>query len=146
MKRAIYSFMLFFLVVYCSGASTDQDTTRSDKKGPKIGGCVIDTIKLGTGLVRAQAPRGKAARIEILSVKPVDGELFLQAAGELTALLDTAGIAIYSRTELLHVKEGACWPPYRITFLIDAGSRDDSERIRAALTRPQKDTADDRLK
>ena len=133
MKRAIRITVLCFLVVSCSGASSDQDSARADRKGPKIGGCVMDTIAIGTGLVRAQPPRGAAARIEILSVNPVEEEVFRRAADELTALLDTAGIAIYSRSELLHIKKGACWPPYRITFLVDAGSREASEPIRAVL-------------
>ncbi len=134
MKRSILVTLAFVIIVSCSDASSDRDSTTADKKGAKLGGCVIDTITIGTGLVRATAPRGKAARIEILSIEPVGEDLLRRAAVELTALLDSAGVTLYSRSELLHVKEGPCWPAYRITLLIDAGSRERSELIRTSLS------------
>jgi hypothetical protein len=134
MRRTILITLVSVLVISCSDASSDKDSTDVDKKGVKIGGCVIDTITVGTGLVRAMAPRGQAARIEILSLKSLGEELFRRAAIELTALLDSAGVIVYSRSELLHIKEGPCWPAYRITFIIDAGSHEHGELIRAALS------------
>lgn len=134
MRRTILAALVFALVVSCSDASSDKDSTAVNKKGVKLGGCVIDTITIGTGLVQAPPPRGRAARIEILSVKPAGEDLFRRAAEELAALLDSTGFALYSRSELLHVREGACWPAYRVTLLIDAGSRERSEHIRTALS------------
>lgn len=116
-------FML--LAIACSGES-------SDKRGKSIGGCEIDTITIGTELVRAPAPRGRAARIEILSLAPAGEDRYRRAVVELTDVLDSLGVAIYSRSELLHVKRGPCWPAYRITFLIDPpGER--GEKIRHTL-------------
>ncbi|HUV35723.1 MAG TPA: hypothetical protein VMX58_02160 [Patescibacteria group bacterium] len=133
MRETILVTIVLMLAVSCSDASQDRNSAGADKKGAAIGGCVIDTIVIGTGLLRAPAPRGRAARIDILSLKPAGNELFLRAAGELTALLDSAGVTVYSRSELLHVKKGACWPAYRITLLIDADPGDRGEAIRAAL-------------
>jgi hypothetical protein len=127
--RAVTCITIAFLIAAsCSGAS-------SDREEKKLGGCVIDTITIGTGLVRAPAPRGRAARIEILSLTPVGEERYRRAAAGLAAVLDSAGISVYSRSELLHVERGPCWPAYRITFLIDVESRGHSERIRDALGR-----------
>ncbi len=111
----------------CSGKS-------SDKRGKSIGGCEIDTITIGTELVRAPAPRGRAARIEILSTAPAGEERYRHAAGELTDILDSLGVALYSRSELLHVKRGPCWPAYRITFLVDLMKDGRGETIRTVLS------------
>jgi hypothetical protein len=134
MRRIMLMTIVLILIVSCSDASSDGDSTDVNKRGPKLGGCVIDTITIGTGLERGPAPPGKTARIEVLSIKPAGEELFRRAAMELAALLDSAGVTVYRRSELLHVAEGPCWPAYRITFIIDVESRARSEPIRAALS------------
>lgn len=128
-----FAALVFALTVSCSDASSDRDSTDVNKKAAKLGGCVIDTVTIGTGLVRAEARRGRAERIEILSLESIGERRFHRAAVELTALLDSLGVTIHTRSELTHVVKGPCWPAYRITLLIDAGSREQSERIRAAL-------------
>ncbi len=125
--RTITVICIFALFAFaCSGES-------SDKRGTSIGGCEIDTITIGTELVRAPAPQGRAARIDILSIEPAGEERYRRAAGELTDVLDSLGVAVYSRSELLHVKQGPCWPAYRITFLVDLTQGDHGEKIRSAL-------------
>jgi hypothetical protein len=118
--------LVALFAIACSGAS-------SDKRDKSIGGCEIDTITIGTGLVRAPAPRGRAARIEILSIAPAGEDRYRRAAVELIDLLDSLGVAVYSSSELLHVKRGPCWPAYRITFLIDLTQGNRGETIRTAL-------------
>jgi hypothetical protein len=131
-RAAIIIALAVSFALSCSDASSDrQDERKGGEK--KIGGCLIDTIAIGTGFVRHEAPRGTAAWIEVLSLKELGAELFRQTAEELTTLLDTLGIPVYTRSELLHVKRGPCWPAYRVGLRINVESKKLSEPIREAL-------------
>jgi hypothetical protein len=118
--------ILLAVAAACSGQS-------SEKRGARIGGCEIDTISIGTGLVRAAVPRGGAARIDLLSVAPAGENRFREAAQGLLGTLDSLGVPVYSRSELLHVARGPCWPAFRVTLLFDAKTPEESEAIRRAL-------------
>ena len=84
----------------------------------KIGGCTIETIKIGTGKnASAEAPPG-AAWIRVSSVELAENELYKKAALDLSRALEMRNIEIYSRSELMHVAEGPCWPPYSVEFRI----------------------------
>ncbi len=126
MNARVILALLFLFPAACVG-------TTSSKHEKKVGGCEIDTISLGIKMERGEAPSRKAARIEILSLEFIGDKLYKQIAEELTSLLDSLKITIYSRSELLHIKKGPCWPPYRITLRIDATRSKHTETLCSEL-------------
>ncbi len=85
----------------------------------KIGGCTVETIKIGTGKnVSVEAP-ADAAWIRVSSVEFADNELYKKAALDLSKALEMRNVKIYNRSELMHVKEGPCWPAYTVEFRIE---------------------------
>lgn len=84
----------------------------------KIGGCDIETIKIGTGMKGAKEAPADAAWIRVSSVKFGGNELYKKAAQNLMEALALRGVPIFSRSELVHIKSGSCWPPYAVTFRI----------------------------
>jgi hypothetical protein len=95
-------------------------TASGCKEGGGIGGCKNEIVNIGTGMVRAEEPPADASWIRICSVGFAGNEVYRQAALDLTAVLDTLGVTVYSRSELVRLKEGPCWPPYTVTIRIDA--------------------------
>jgi hypothetical protein len=118
--------LLLFLPAACTG-QTSKNQHRI------VGGCEADTIRLGIAMERRAVPEGKTARIEILSLEFAGEELYRKASAELTSLLDSLGVTTYSRTDLIHIKKGPCWPRYRIRFRIDTKDDKQIEEICSAL-------------
>jgi|WetSurMetagenome_2_1015567.scaffolds.fasta_scaffold35697_3 hypothetical protein len=84
----------------------------------KIGGCTVQTIKIGTGKnVTADVPPD-AAWIRVSSVEPAENEVYKKAALDLAKALEMRHVEVYTRSELMHVAEGPCWPPYSVEFRI----------------------------
>jgi hypothetical protein len=84
----------------------------------KIGGCTVETIKIGTGKnVTAEVP-SDAAWIRVSSVEPADNEVYKRAALDLAKALEMRNVVVYTRSELMHVTEGPCWPAYSVEFRI----------------------------
>ena len=98
----------------------------------KIGGCDIETIKIGTGMKGAQEAPAEAAWIRVSSVKFGGNELYKKAARNLTEALALRGIPVFTRSELVHIKSGSCWPPYAVEFKIKM-TEQAAERFRLFL-------------
>ncbi len=78
----------------------------------------METITIGTGKnVSAEAP-SDAAWIRVSSVEFADNEIYKKAALDLAKALEMRDVEVYSRSELMHVAEGPCWPPYSVEFRI----------------------------
>ncbi|MBN1165007.1 MAG: hypothetical protein JXB45_10550 [Candidatus Krumholzibacteriota bacterium] len=128
MTKIIRSIVI--LLILLPSACTGQS---SRKNPPPVGGCRLDTISLGLEMKRDSVPRRESDRMDILSLRPLSSAQYRQAAEELTALLDSLGVQIYSRSDLIHTREGPCWPAYRITFRIRFAGTEQGESVRAAL-------------
>lgn len=86
----------------------------------KLGRCEVETIKIGTALERGAEPKPNAAWLRISSVAFAGTDVYAQAALDLTAVLDSLGVVIYSRSDLIHIRKGTCWPPYNVEFRIQS--------------------------
>jgi hypothetical protein len=84
----------------------------------KVGGCTIETITIGTGMNVADEAPADAAWIRVSSVEPADYDVYKKAALDLSKALELRNVDIYTRSELRHVAEGACWPPYAVELRI----------------------------
>lgn len=84
----------------------------------KVGGCTIETIDIGTGMNASSEAPADAAWIRVSSVEPAEYELYKKAALDLSKALELRNVDIYSRSDLKHVAEGACWPPYSVELRI----------------------------
>ena len=102
----------------------------------RIGGCELETIEIGTAMTRGEAPGPYSAWLRISSVGFAGTDVYAQAAFDLTAVLDTLGVVIYTRSDLEHVREGPCWPPYNVGFLIEASDSSSSAIRSKLLTTP----------
>jgi hypothetical protein len=89
-------------------------------KEEKVGGCDQEIVKIGTAMKRADTAPSTAAWIRIGSVAFAGEDIYRRAALDLTALLDSLGISIYERSDLIRMRSGSCWPPYMISFSVDA--------------------------
>ena len=92
--------------------------TQMQKHDMKVGGCVTDTIPLGLDMPKVD-PGRIPERITIKAVHDAGRATFMRAARELAEILHASGVAVFGRSELIHVTEGACWPPWMITFEVD---------------------------
>jgi hypothetical protein len=114
--------ILFVTLCACVLAAASYGCNKGASGGAvqtkKIGGCTVETIKIGTGKnVSAEAP-ADAAWIRVNSVEFADNELYKKAALDLAKALEMRNVEIYSRSELMHVTEGPCWPAYSVEFRI----------------------------
>jgi hypothetical protein len=122
---------LFAILCVCAFVAASYGCNKGKSEGApqtnKVGGCTIETIAIGTGKnVSSEAP-ADAAWIRVSSVEVAENALYKQAAADLSNALEARGIEIHSCSELMHVTEGACWPPYSIELRIklnEAKSRD----------------------
>jgi hypothetical protein len=111
MPACLFSFVVIFALTCCSGASS-----RKQKENEKmVGGCSIDTIQIGLAIPNVQGS-SRTGRIELRSIDDNGEKLFRDVAIELTALIDSAGISITGRSELIHITSGPCWPAFRVTI------------------------------
>jgi hypothetical protein len=110
-----------FMVLACTliAAAFGCNKGKSDSvQSRKIGGCEIETIVIGCGVGNADEAPPDAPWIRLSSVEFSGNELYKKAALDLKRLVQSRGVKIHSCTELMHVKNGACWPPYSIEFKI----------------------------
>lgn len=98
------------------GCSKGKSSEAAQTK--KVGGCTVETIKIGTGKNVSDEAPSDAAWIRVSSVEPAENELYKKAALDLAKALELRGVEVYSRSELMHVAEGPCWPPYSVEFRI----------------------------
>jgi hypothetical protein len=98
----------------------------------KVGGCEIETTAIGAGVANpAGAPEG-AAWIRVCSVEFAGNDLYKKAADDLKRALNARAVRIHTCTELQHVKDGPCWPPYSIEYRVDL-TEDAGGRMRTFL-------------
>ena len=114
--------ILFAILCACVLAAASYGCDKGKSAGAvqtkKVGGCTVETIKIGTGKnVSAEAP-SDAAWIRVSSVEPAENALYKKASLDLAAALEMRGVEIYTRSELMHVTEGPCWPAYSVEFRI----------------------------
>jgi len=106
--------------------------SRSQPKKP-IGGCSADTISLGIDIEPACGDPLSPVRISILSVENAGEETYRAAATELVRLLDTLGVDICAVPRLVVIRDGPCWPRYRIDLRLEKGAEKVFPEIRSAL-------------
>ncbi len=110
--------MLFACALVAAALGCNKGKATGSKQTEKVGGCTIETITVGTGMnAGAEAP-ADAAWIRVSSVEPAEYALYKKAALDLAKALEMRNVQVYSRSELKHVAEGACWPPYSVEFRI----------------------------
>ena len=98
-----------------SGCNTGKSSHGSTQTR-KIGGCEIEMITIGSGIASAEEAPSEAAWIRASSVEFAGNDLYKKVAEDLRTALGARGVKIHSCTELTHVKEGSCWPPYSVEF------------------------------
>jgi len=126
MNRVTAIFFISLLAFACRG--------QTEKGAPKaIGGCAVDTIKMNLKQTNASAANKSYIHIDILSLEFNGENLYRRICLELAAFLDSLDIVTLSRSDIIHVKSGPCWPPYRITFHVDPGSGDRLEKVKKLL-------------
>jgi hypothetical protein len=126
MKCAAILLFISFSAFTCRG--------QVEKDAPKlIGGCITDTIIMNLEQRGTPAVNKSYTYIDILSLEFNGKKLSRQISLELTAFLDSLGIVTLNRSDIIHVKSGPCWPPYRISFYIEAGSGNRLEEVREFL-------------
>ena len=111
------------------GACTGD--SRSDPR--RVGGCVTDTISLDTDFDVSCDGISSPVRLSILSVEDAGADTYREAASALAGLLDTLGVGICAAPRLVVIREGPCWPRYRVDFRLEKGSESRLEEIRSAL-------------
>jgi hypothetical protein len=114
--------ILFAVLCACAFAAASYGCNKGASGGAaqtkKVGGCTVETIKIGTGKnASAEAP-SDAAWIRVSSVEFADNELYKKAALDLAKALERRNIGIYTCSELMHVADGPCWPPYSVELRI----------------------------
>lgn len=115
--RTLFVTMLAFALAAAAAGCNSGPATGS-KQTQKIGGCTIETIAIGTGMNVAEEAPDDAAWIRVSSVEPAEYDLYQKAAFDLSRALELRNIDIYTRSELKHVAEGTCWPPYSVELRI----------------------------
>ncbi len=123
----------FLLTLAMTAALLGCGSQASDKHSRTVGGCTADTTRLGLRLERPRPQGAKVFRVSIRSVRDAGEETYKAAAEDLTALLDSLGIDVFSRTDLVHISKGACWPPYSIGFVLGEGGASEAERLYSSL-------------
>lgn len=118
--------LLVMLAAACTGGA-ERGTKR------EFGGCAIDTVAIGTAIERGASAPERLARIEILSIDFAGRATYRGTAGELTSLLDTLGFEVFERSELIRVRKGPCWPPYRVIIYFRAADSASTAPLRSAL-------------
>ncbi len=114
--------LLYVTLCVCVFAAASYGCNQGKSEGAartkKVGGCTVETIAIGTGKNLSTEAPPDAAWIRVSSVEPAENELYKKAALDLTKALEMRGVEIYSRSELMHVAEGPCWPPYSVEFRV----------------------------
>lgn len=127
--RTVIPVLCILSATLLSSACTGE--SRSDPK--RVGGCVTDTISLDISIDASCEDSSSPVRISILSVEDAGKETYRKAAAELAGLLETLGVDICAVPKLAVIREGPCWPRYRIDIRLEKGSESRLEEIRSAL-------------
>jgi hypothetical protein len=107
-------------------------SSRDRAQTKKVGGCEIETIPIGAGIGNPdEAPAG-AAWIRVCSLEFAGNDLYRKAADDLRTLLQGHRVTVYTSTELMHVKQGPCWPPYSVELRVDL-TEEEAGRLRKTL-------------
>jgi hypothetical protein len=132
-----FLFVLLSVGLLAAGSyGCGKGSSKASVQTKKVGGCTIETTVIGTGQhLSAEAP-ADAAWIRVSSVESSDNELFKKAALDLSNALTNRGIEIYRRSELMHVTEGACWPPYSVELRIKLDEPASAHFYKYLLTMP----------
>ncbi len=126
MKCVAIFLSISFLAFSCQG--------QTEKNAPKpIGGCITDTIIMNLEQRVTSTVNKSYTYIDVLSLEFNGKKLSRQISLELTVFLDSLDIVTINRSDIIHVKSGPCWPPYRISFHIEAGSGNRLEELRKCL-------------
>jgi hypothetical protein len=130
-------FVVFCVCAIAAGAyGCGKGASKGAAQTKKIGGCTIETTKIGTGLnVSAEVPPD-AAWIRVSSVEFADTETYKKAALDLAGALQMRGVQVYRRSELMHVAAGPCWPPYSVEFRIKLDESTSAHLYKYLLTVP----------
>jgi len=113
MRTILFTILVFAFAAAacgCNKGKSGQGSTQTRK----IGGCEVETITIGTAAAGYDEAPSDAAWIRLGSIEFAGNELYAQAAADLKKALGERGVKIYGCTELTHIKEGSCWPPYSI--------------------------------
>ena len=133
MKRAasiILIVSIFITAVSCGGGRSQS----GGKDRPKpVGGCAIDTVPLGLRAGSGCGGKATPDRISILSVERAPDGTYEEAAGVLFSVLDSLGIDVCNDPVLAIVREGPCWPRFRVDLRLEKGSSKQFDRIRTVL-------------
>jgi len=130
--------MKLLAVIILAAFAAAAPGCKHNKSGPgsgqvrKIGGCEVETIKIGTKMKYTQETPDDATWIRVSSVAFAGNDVYKKAALDLTAALASRGVSFYSCSELIHIKSGTCWPPYAVEFRIKL-TQQAAERIRIHL-------------
>lgn len=120
---ALVVFVLTAAAVGCGKGKSPQSAAQTKK----VGDCEIETIVIGTGTAGYESAPSDAAWIRAGSVEFLGNELHAKAATDLGNAFGARGVKSYGCSELTHVKDGPCWPPYSVEYRIalteQAGAR-----------------------
>lgn len=130
MPACLFSFVMILALTCCSGASSQKKKEAGTEK--MVGGCSIDTICIGIAIPIVHGSTG-TGRIELRSIEDRGKKLFRDVAIELTALIDSVGIDVTGRSELIQIASGPCWPAFRVTIRADLESPVFSKRLKELL-------------
>lgn len=118
--------LLILIPISCCGQS-------SRKRPEMVGGCKVDTIRAGLAMTRKAPDPKNAYRLTVKSTGKISTDDLAACAEDLTAVLDSIGIGIASRSGIIHIVEGPCWPKYSVVFRPDNANIGDFDRIRQVL-------------
>lgn len=130
MRTIITVISILFCVLFLCACTGDS---RSQSNKP-VGGCSADTISLGSDIEPGCDDPLSPARISILSVQDAGEETYRAAASELISLLGELGVDICAVPQLVVIREGPCWPRYRIDIRLEKGSEKAFPEIKSVLT------------
>ncbi|MBD3179519.1 MAG: hypothetical protein GF417_07830 [Candidatus Latescibacteria bacterium] len=130
MTKLSNTIVLYALVAFSVSAGFGQQREEPDKQ--RVGGCSLDTVAVGTSFRRANPP-SSAAWIKVHSIEFAGEDIYRDAVRQVSSALDSAGIAVFSCSELVHIEEGPCWPPYTVTLRIDTRKKEETARLRQLL-------------
>ena len=115
--KTMFVLLVFACALAAAGLGCNKGKSGSVRT-EKIGGCEIETVAIGTGIAGADEALADAAWIRVGSVDFSGKDVYKKAAFSLKELVESQGVKIYGCTELRHVKEGPCWPPYSVEYKI----------------------------
>jgi hypothetical protein len=113
MRTILFTILAFALAAAAFGCNKGK-SSQSSTQTQKVGGCEVETIAIGAGTAGYDEAPSDAAWIRLGSIEFAGNELYTQAAADLKKAIGARGVKIYGCTELTHIKEGPCWPPYSI--------------------------------